>query len=401
MAILRSFANKCAFALLMFSAFGFAQSRPGGGARPPVSSGPTSTSSPNIPDVSNAVFVRGKVRLADGTSLQEPIAINRVCNGAIRREGFTDFKGNFDFQLGQQAEGRDASESGRDVFQNSGNRGPTLGADTDYGVTPTPTASDARTTHPELLGCELRASLPGFTSTSVAIRINGSSFDLDVGTIVLSRMEKVGGTTISLTTMKAPESVRKAYEKAEKAVNEKKFSSAQSTLDKAVQAYPQFAEAWFLLGEVQRQQNNFASAKESYKKAISADPAYVNPYFGLTVLAVHEQNWEDTLNYTTQIEKLNAAAFPLSRMYNAAANFNLGKFDAAEASAKQFISVDQEHHYPEALLLMCNILTSKGDYAGAANALQSYLTVVPNPPNMPVLKARLKELKENQVANRH
>jgi len=222
-----------------------------------------------------------------------------------------------------------------------------------------------------------------------------------VGTIVLSRMEKVGGTTISLTTMKAPESVRKAYEKAEKAVNEKKFSSAQSTLDKAVQAYPQFAEAWFLLGEVQRQQNNFASAKESYKKAISADPAYVNPYFGLTVLAVHEQNWEDTLNYTTQIEKLNAAAFPLSRMYNEAANFNLGKFDAAEASAKQFISVDQEHHYPEALLLMCNILTSKGDYAGAANALQSYLTVVPNPPNMPVLKARLKELKENQVANRH
>jgi TolA-binding protein len=116
---------------------------------------------------------------------------------------------------------------------------------------------------------------------------------------------------------------------------------------------------------------------------------------------VHEQNWEETLNYTTEIEKLNSAAFPLSRMYNAAANFNLGKLDAAEASAKQFLSFDQDHHYPEAMLLMCNILTGKGDYAGAATVLQNYLDLVPKAPNLPELKARLKELKDNQVSSGH
>ena len=68
--------------------------------------------------------MRGKVALQGGVAITEPVAIERVCNGAVRREGYTDFKGNFEFQLGQGTEARDVTESGRDVFQNSGKRGP-------------------------------------------------------------------------------------------------------------------------------------------------------------------------------------------------------------------------------------------------------------------------------------
>ena len=39
------------------------------------------------------------------------MAIERVCNGVSRREGYTDFKGQFEFQLGLNIGFQDASEN--------------------------------------------------------------------------------------------------------------------------------------------------------------------------------------------------------------------------------------------------------------------------------------------------
>src|SRR6185437_8830444 len=209
----------------------------------------------------------------------------------------------------------------RDVFQNSGNRGPTQGLGSDLGISNPNTSHSPDVTHPELLGCELRATLPGFTSTSVPLRVNGSSWELNVGTIVLTRMENVEGATISLTSMSAPPDAQHAYEKAEKAIEARKYTEAEKELTKAVSAYPAYAAAWSMLGEVHRSENKLDAAREEYNRAITAEPQFVNPYFGLAVLAVHEKNWEDTVKYTTQVAKLNPAAFPLALMYNGAANF--------------------------------------------------------------------------------
>src|SRR5579859_2714077 len=74
---------------------------------------PTSPSrTPSTPDPSlQPVFVSGKVLLEGGGVLPEPVAIERVCNGVSRREGYTDFKGLFEFQVGVNMTFQDASES--------------------------------------------------------------------------------------------------------------------------------------------------------------------------------------------------------------------------------------------------------------------------------------------------
>src|SRR5579871_1652837 len=211
----------------------FSQVRAGGGGSTPSTSRPSTSATANLPSSPQALVVRGKVALQDGTTIHEPIAIERVCNGAVRREGYTDFKGNFEFDLGQSAEGRDASESGRDIIQNSGHP-PTLGQDSDNGASTLATSKPSDSTHPELMGCELRAALPGFRTSSVMIRPDGSSWSLNVGTIVLARMEGVTGSTVSLTTMNAPPGARQAYEKGEKDFDRNKFSEAEKELKKAV-----------------------------------------------------------------------------------------------------------------------------------------------------------------------
>lgn len=321
-------ARNLSLSCILLASGAFAQVRPGGGPPPSAPRLPT-TSTPNTPQ-SQAVIVRGKVALQGGVAITEPVAIERVCNGAVRREGYTDFKGNFEFQLGQGTEARDATESGRDVFQNSGNRGPTQGPGAEYGMSMPSNVRNGDSTRTELLGCELRASLPGFRTTSVMLRPDGSSWSLNVGVIVLSPMDSAPGATISLTTLAAPPDARSAYERGQKDIARGKLADAEKELNKAVGVYPDFAAAWSMLGEVRRHQANAPSAKEAYLRAITADPQFVSPYFGLAILAVHEKNWAEVLKYTGETLRLNASLYPLAYMYNGAANYYSGNLQAAE-----------------------------------------------------------------------
>lgn len=376
-----------------------AQVRTGGSGSTSSTTRPPTTSAPNISPEARAVVVRGRVALQNGSVPPEPIAIERVCNGAVRREGYTDFKGNFEFSLGQGNADRDATESGRDVFQNSGNRAATMGAGSEFGISnPSTSSRDTDSTRPELFGCELRASLPGFKTTSVILRPEGSSFSMDVGVIVLTPMDNSLGAVISMTTLSAPPNAREAYEKGEKAVDHKKFSEAEKELKRAIAGYSDFAAAWSLLGEVYRQNANFPAAKDAYSHAIAADPKFINPYYGLAIVSVHEKNWNEVLKYTGEINKLNPALYPMALMYNAAANYYVGNIEPAEKSLKAFQTLDSGHQHPDSELLLSNILLAKHDYAGAAKALENYLKVVPNAPNAAVIQKQVKDLNEMSMA---
>jgi TolA-binding protein len=330
--------------------------------------------------------------MQDGSPLREPIAIERVCNGAVRREGYTDFKGGFEFQLGQESVERDASESGRDVFQNSGNRGPTTGPDSQYGMSMPNNPRNSDATRPELFGCELRASLAGFKTTSVLLRPDGSTFSLDVGSIVITPMDNVSGSTISMTSLAAPAEARQAYEKGEKALNRNKFPEAERELKKALAAYPDYAAAWSMLGEVHRHNSDLAAAREDYLKAATLDPKFVNPYYGMAIISVHEKNWPDVVKYTDQVAKLNPVAYPMASMYNAAANYYMGNIKVAEESILAFQKSGSGQQNPDSYLLLSNILLAKHDYDGAAKALDEYLKIAPNAANAAAIKKQIKDL---------
>src|SRR5580765_8949837 len=72
----------------------------------------TPTRTPPTPDVSaQPMFISGKVMLEGGGTLLEPVAIERICGGVTRREGYSDSKGQFEFQLGLNLGFQDASEN--------------------------------------------------------------------------------------------------------------------------------------------------------------------------------------------------------------------------------------------------------------------------------------------------
>ena len=374
-------------AIVIFSLAGAAQRTPsgtpskpstGGNIPPPRVTNPTDSTLP-------PTIISGKVLLEGGNAPPGPVAIERVCNGVSRKEGYTDSKGQFQIQINQNTEFQDASESGSTAP--GGDRQMNLRAGSDPRVQ-------------QLQGCEFRALLPGFQSTSVMFRLQGSAWQFDLGTIFIKHMDNVKGDTISASTARAPDDARRAYEKGLKDYREKKFSEAEKNLNKAVRIYPEFASAWSLLGDIHQQQEQFEQATKDYSQAVSADSKYVNPVFGLALIAAQQKRWPDTQQLTDQVIKLNAYAFPSAYFYNAVANYTLGKLDAAEDSARKFKPLDAEHRHPDICLLLSNIRVRKQDYAGAAQELRDYLKIAPDASNVEEIKAKAQRFEEMSVAKK-
>jgi tetratricopeptide (TPR) repeat protein len=213
-----------------------------------------------------------------------------------------------------------------------------------------------------------------------------------VGTIILTRQENVQGSTISLTSLSAPKNARQAYEKGRKAELEKKFPEAERELNKAVEAYPRYAAAWFLLGELHRIKLQPDQAIKDYSEAIACEPQFVSPYLGLTIIDVDRKNWPEVQRLTDQLIRLNEFAYPVAYYFNSAANLNLGRLDAAERSALKFQSMDADHRTPQVARLLAMIFEAKQDYAGAAQQLRNYLTLVPNSPQAAEIRADAQRL---------
>jgi tetratricopeptide (TPR) repeat protein len=372
----------CLAAFILISLVPVAWTQRSGGVDPSRAGGPVDL--PNIgspvPERSStghSIFISGKVVVQGGGGVSH-ISIERICNGMVRREGYTDAKGDFQFELGRNSTERDASQSDSDrmVANRNARLAPSGGSQI------------------KVDECDLRASLPGFTSTTVPIHMEADMSLVEVGTIVLTRMGGVEGSTISVTSMSVPKNAREAFERGRKAGSEKKFDEAIKELNKAVTISPQYAAAWSLMGEIHRLQNDFVPARKEYEQALAADPKFVSPYFGLAAIAVVENKWADAARLTDQLIQLNAFAYPMAYFFNAAANLNLGNLDAAEQSARKFMQLDTAHSRPDIATLLAGVLTAKHQYAEAAQLYRDFLAARPDAPNAAALKAESQRLED-------
>lgn len=331
-----------------------------------------------------SVFIAGKVVIQGGGASPDHVAIERECNGTIRHEGYTDSKGEFQFELGRNQQERDASQSDSDRMLTTRGGRNSLGGGVQI----------------RFDGCELRASLPGFVSTQVPMRVENDITVLHVPTIFLSRLSGVPGSTVSVTSMSAPRDAQNAFEKARKAGSDKKFDEAMKELTRAVTLYPQYAAAWSLMGEIHRLQNRFDEARKEYERALEKDPKYVSPYFGLATIAVMEKKWAEAVQYSDQVIQLNAYAYPMAYYFSAAAYYNLGRLKEAEQSARKFQQVDISHSRPDIALLLGNILAARYEYAEAAQLYRGFLAAHPDASNAEELRKEAQRLESLSAARK-
>ncbi len=365
--------------------------RTGTGATTPT--GNTNATNPTMPQ---PIFLTGRVAIDDGSALPGPVTIERVCNGVTHAEGYTDGKGNFGIQLGnEQGVFQDATDGvGRASGMPGVSSGQTATGGLSNGANTGPSSSDRL-----LMNCELRARLGGFRSQSIILAGRRPMDDPDVGTILLHREAPGEGTTVSLTTLQAPKDARKAFEKGMELAKKNKWPEARVQYEKAVQMYQQFAAAWCELGKMQAGAEDYDMARGSFKMAIQSDPKFPSPYLELSIIALEEKKWQEVADLTETATRLDPFDYPQAFLFNAAAHYNLHENVAAEKSVKQAEQLDTRRQYPQILHLYGLILAQKQDYQGAAAHLRDYLRLYPGATDANAVKTELQKLDQALAQN--
>lgn len=344
------------------------------------------------PEIQRPIFISGKVVLGDGTVPPEPVSLERVCNGAPRLEGYSDRKGHFSFELGRNSMAmQDASSGGQDGFdspipgargsRNSGS-GRSLGG----------TGLD-----PRLMGCELRAALPGFRSDVIMLSNIRPLDNPDVGIIVLHRLGNVDGLTISATSGLAPKDARKAFEKALEANTKKKPEEAKAALEKAVELYPRYASAWFELGKLHEQRDEIADARKAYNQSLVADSKYIQPLQRMAWLTLKDSDWTGMEGFTAKLLSLDPLNYPDMYYLNGVANLQLKHFDVAEKSTREAIRLDPAKKNVRSYYVLGLVQASKEDFLASAESLRTFLAASPNAADAEAIRKQLTVVELNAV----
>ncbi|MBV9746589.1 MAG: tetratricopeptide repeat protein, partial [Acidobacteriia bacterium] len=327
----------------------------GGSGRSPGGIG--QTPSGNYPATPPAIFLNGRVMLEDGSPPPDRAAIVMLCSTRPRVEGHTDAKGYFTIQLGSP------SPDALDDASVGGIRSPGLGDSSAAGgaFDGARSAFGSR----DLIGCELKAQLPGYDSQSIELGSRQRLDNPNVGTILMRRLGQSEGSVVSATTLAAPKDARKAYEKGLDLLKKNKPAEAQASFEKAVENYPRYAIAWSELGKLQAVQGQPDAARASLERAIAADPKFVLLYVEMSEVEYRGQQWKELAETSGKAIALDAFHYPQALFFNAVANYNLHNLDRAEESARRAEKLDVNHKIPQISQLLARIQSDRQTASGA------------------------------------
>lgn len=346
---------------------------------------------PQEDNYTRPIFLTGSVELSDGSPVPESVRVSLICNNNVVDQTFTHLDGQFSFQLGDHRPTTvmDASASGAGFGGFGG-----MGGSPPFGQTGQLGGSrSAGMGRIDMSNCEIQAALPGFVSDMLRLGVRSVLDNPDVGTIVLHRSEKTPGTTVSLTTLAAPKDASKAYEKARKELSKEKpnVKNAAKELEKAVEVYPEFSAAWYLLGNLRKDSSDLEGARDAYQKAVVNDNQYLPPYLGLAEISLQENNLEAVEQYSQEVLKLNPT-ITVAHYFNAVANYFTGEMEPAEESLKTIKATPGEaDRFPMTYYMMGVIEANRGNYNEAAADLERLLEIQPEFPAADDVEKQLEE----------
>ena len=234
------------------------------------------------------------------------------------------------------------------------------------------TGSDLNTVerNPHGPGCRLwKVAFPGYQSASGYVRD---------GTIV--KMYRLGdheGSSVSITTLHAPEKARKAYERGEALLNKRQWNQAERHFRAAIALYPAYAPAWSELGVALEQQGRLPEATEAFRKASEADPKYIKPLVQRARVAGAQNHWTEEREAAKQAIDLHAVDFPAAYFTYAEASYHLGALEEANQNCRRAIELDPRAEIPQAHLLLGLLLAERGITQEAMEQFHAFLKLVP------------------------
>lgn len=203
--------------------------------------------------------------------------------------------------------------------------------------------------------------------------------------------------TVSAEVLKIPENARKEFEHGSRLLNEKKdLPRSIVAFQRAIQIYPGYAEAYFLLGAAQVQAGASSAAEASLRKAMDLNARMSSPYYPLALLLFGERRYAEEDKLLLEAQKLDPVdwrfPFELARCHA-----QQGQWDAAlryglEASGSDNVS-------PKVHLLLADIYANSNRPRDAVTELELFAKLDPSSPYMGRVQEVLPILRERSVVS--
>ncbi|HUI40569.1 MAG TPA: carboxypeptidase regulatory-like domain-containing protein [Terriglobia bacterium] len=198
-------------------------------------------------------------------------------------------------------------------------------------------------------------------------------------TIVMNPLRKameVKAAPPALSDAQAPKEARRDYERAQKAITERKWGPARKELEAAVGQYPCYARAQTDLGMLLSQQKDYQGSETALRKSISCDAGYVDAYLALGELLNAENRFADAQAVLEQGLRQEPASWQFYYQMGAA-QYGQKHYDLAEQQYLKAKSMNQDP-LPEMDAKLADVYLRENDYPKAYASMQDYLSAEPS-----------------------
>jgi Tfp pilus assembly protein PilF len=201
-----------------------------------------------------------------------------------------------------------------------------------------------------------------------------------------------GDAPSSAFVQKVPEPARQEFKLGSKEMDKKHWEEAKDHFQKAIAAFPKYAEAFSNLGLVEVQLKDGKDAVEAFRNATQVDPTQQQANLYLGQFYYENMQYQDAEPYLVRA----AADQPKSaQILTALANTELqnGEPDLALKNARKVPSLPNHKKFAISHLIVAQALAGKGHDDEIAKEYEEYLKEAPDSPLVPRVKSALAKLK--------
>lgn len=200
-----------------------------------------------------------------------------------------------------------------------------------------------------------------------------------------------GANTISVAQYRVPEKAREEFVKAREALAKLKTEEAQKRVQRALEIYPNYADALTLRAILELDENNIDAAVNDTQRAIHSDGNYALAYTVLAAALNTTGRFDEALQTLQRCETLAPDTW---QTYYEEAKAYLGKADYRATvqqldKAKSLASTD----FPLMHLIRARALIGLNMHAEAGAELETFLQKVPDGPDSEQARSMLAKVK--------
>lgn len=191
-------------------------------------------------------------------------------------------------------------------------------------------------------------------------------------------LPKDAASQISARELRIPDKARKSFNKATKLLSEKDAAASITEFQRAIQAFPDFYEAYYKIGIAELNLHRQVDAQAAFEKSIQLSQGrYPPPHFGLGVALCLQKQFADAegaIRRGLDLDPADAEGyFTLAWVL-----LNAARVPDAEKNARQATLLNA--NFAAAYLLLAQIHLRQGNTSALVADLDAYLRLDPSDP---------------------